>query len=52
MIRMLTSMADSDFALAPNEETDRFSDAEEKRFIEAGIAEAVKAKPKAKAKAK
>jgi hypothetical protein len=43
MIKMLTGMAADDFALAPNENTDRFSDAEEKRFIDAGIAEAVQA---------
>jgi hypothetical protein len=37
-IKMLTSIAGPDFALSPNEETERFSDDEVKRLIEAGFA--------------
>lgn len=43
-IRMLQSLAGSDFALAPGDETERFSDKEARRFITAGIAEAVTGK--------
>lgn len=45
-IKMLTSIAGNDFALSPNDETERFSDAECKRMIEAGMAAPVA--PKAK----
>ncbi|MBS7699175.1 MULTISPECIES: hypothetical protein [unclassified Chelatococcus] len=37
-IKMLTSIAGIDFALPPGEETERFSDAEAMRLIEAGMA--------------
>lgn len=37
-IRMLTSFAGSDFTVAAKEETERFSDAEAVRMIEAGYA--------------
>lgn len=42
-LRMLISMAGTDFALSPNEETDRFSGDEAKRLIEAGYATPVAA---------
>ncbi|MCB1499717.1 MAG: hypothetical protein KDK07_07980 [Bauldia sp.] len=48
-IRMLTSMAGADFALAPNDETDRFPAKEAKRLIEAGYAVPVDKKPVDKA---
>lgn len=38
-IRMTTGMAGNDFALAPGETTDRFSDEEAQRMIDAGLAE-------------
>lgn len=38
-IKMLTGMAGVDFSVSPREETDRFSDAEARRFVDAGIAE-------------
>ncbi|MBX3536442.1 MAG: hypothetical protein KF735_02290 [Chelatococcus sp.] len=37
-IKMLTSLAGTDFALSPGEETERFSNAEAIRLIEAGMA--------------
>lgn len=37
-IKMLTALAGADFALAPGDETDRFSTTEATRFVEAGIA--------------
>lgn len=37
-IRMLTSFAGADFSLSVNEETERFSEAEAVRMIEAGYA--------------
>lgn len=37
-IRMLTSFAGADFTVSANEETERFSDAEAVRMIEAGYA--------------
>lgn len=37
-IRMLTSFAGADFSLSVNEETERFSEAEAVRMIEAGFA--------------
>ena len=37
-LKMLTSMAGPDFALSPDDETERFSDDEAKRMIEAGYA--------------
>lgn len=40
-IRMKVSISGLDFALKPNDETDRFSDAECARLIEAGAAEEV-----------
>ena len=40
-IKMLVSLAGADYALSPNEETDRFEDAEAIRLIEAGYAEPV-----------
>ena len=41
MIKMLTAMAGDDFAVKPKELTDRFSDSEEKSYVEAGLAEYV-----------
>lgn len=46
-IKMLTSMAGTDFAVARDEETDRFSDGDAQRLIEAGYAVALTAAPKA-----
>jgi NADH pyrophosphatase NudC (nudix superfamily) len=40
-IKMLTSMAGSDFVLTRGEETERFGDAEAARIIAAGFAEPV-----------
>lgn len=37
-IKMLVSIAGPDFALSPGEETERFSDAEAARLVEAGYA--------------
>lgn len=37
-IRMLASIAGADFALSPGDETERFSEAEAIRLIEAGSA--------------
>ena len=37
-IKMLVSLAGADFALSPQEETDRFGDAEAARLVEAGYA--------------
>lgn len=37
-IRMLTSFAGTDFTVSANEETERFSEAEAVRMIEAGYA--------------
>lgn len=37
-IKMLTSLAGADFALAAGDETDRFGDDEARRLIEAGYA--------------
>ncbi|CAH1672028.1 hypothetical protein [Chelatococcus asaccharovorans] len=37
-IKMLVGIAGTDFALSPNEETDRFSTKEATRMIEAGMA--------------
>lgn len=37
-IKMLVSLAGADFALSPQEETDRFGDAEAIRLVEAGYA--------------
>lgn len=37
-LKMLTSMAGSDFALSPGDMTERFSDKEAVRLIEAGYA--------------
>ncbi|WP_439618314.1 hypothetical protein [Shinella sp.] len=37
-IKMLVGLAGADFALSPQEETDRFGDAEAKRLVEAGYA--------------
>lgn len=37
-IKMLTSLAGADFALSPDEETDRFGDDEARRLIKAGYA--------------
>ena len=48
MIKMLTGVASAEFALAPNEITDVFSDAEEKRFVDSGQAEYVTAPKKTK----
>ncbi|MGB3898346.1 MAG: hypothetical protein WA973_07300 [Mesorhizobium sp.] len=45
-LKMLTSMAGAEFALSVNEETDRFSDTEAARLIDAGFAVPV-AEPKA-----
>lgn len=44
-IRMLAGIAGSGFSLSPNEETDRFSDGEAARLIDAGFAVPV-AEPK------
>lgn len=44
MIKMLTSIAGDDFAFKPNEETNYFSDAQEKSLIADGLAENVAAK--------
>lgn len=44
-IKMLTSIAGPDFALSPNEETERFSDAEARRLIDAGFAVPVSEQP-------
>lgn len=40
-IKMLTSIAGADFALAPNDETERFENAEAVRLIAAGFASPV-----------
>lgn len=37
-IKLLTGFAGADFSLSPGEETDRFTDAEAARMIEAGYA--------------
>lgn len=37
-IKMLTSLAGDDFALASGDETDRFADDEARRLVEAGYA--------------
>lgn len=37
-IKMLTSIAGTDFSLSPDDETERFGEAEAKRMIEAGMA--------------
>jgi hypothetical protein len=37
-IKMLAGFSGSDFSVSPNEETDRFSDNEAMRMIEAGYA--------------
>lgn len=37
-LKMLTSLAGTDFALSPGEETERFSGKEAERLIEAGYA--------------
>lgn len=37
-IKMLVSLAGADFALSPQEETDRFGDVEAQRLVEAGYA--------------
>lgn len=37
-IKIIISLAGADFALAPGEETERFSDAEARNLIEAGYA--------------
>jgi len=39
MIKMLTAVASDKFAVSPGETTDKFSKAEEDRFIAAGLAE-------------
>ena len=45
-LKMLTSIAGADFSLSRGEETERFSDAEAARLVEAGYAEVVlEAKP-------
>lgn len=44
-IKMRTSMAGIDFALSSGDETDRFSDAEAARLIEAGYADPVREAP-------
>ncbi|MBS7696264.1 hypothetical protein [Chelatococcus sp. YT9] len=41
-IKMLVGIAGTDFALSPNEETDRFSTKEATRMIDAGMAVPVK----------
>ena len=40
-IKMLAGFAGSDFSVSPGDITDRFSEGEEGRMIEAGFAEAV-----------
>lgn len=40
MIKMLTSIGGERFSVAANQVTDRFSPAEERRLIDAGLAEA------------
>ena len=50
---MLTSISSADFVIMPLEETNRFSDAEEQRLVDDGLAEyVVVAKPKQKETAK
>lgn len=51
-IKMLVSVSGDDFSVAPNEETDRFSEAEAQRYIDSGQAIAVEAPKPFKAKAK
>lgn len=46
-IKMTTGIAGIDFSLAPGDETDRFSDDEAARLVEAGFAVAVTPAPKA-----
>lgn len=48
-LKMLVSIAGADFALSPNDETDRFSGTEAARLIEAGAAVPVAAKETEKA---
>ena len=48
MIKMLTGVASAEFAFAPNDNVDVFSDKEERSFVDAGLAEYVTAKPVAK----
>jgi hypothetical protein len=48
-LRMLTSVAGADFALSPGDETERFSDGEAARMIEAGYAVPVRDVPVEKA---
>lgn len=51
-IRMLVSVAGDTFSIAPGHETDRFSEAEARRYIDSGQAVAVEAPKPAKAKGK
>lgn len=48
MIKMLTGVSGKGFSLKPYEQTDRFTPAEEKRYIDSGQAERVEKKKKSK----
>lgn len=50
MIKMLTAVSGANFSIAAGEQTGIFSADEEKRYIKAGLAEAVKKQTKKKAK--